>query len=354
MRLLSPFLRRVVYPVLGKTGYFHSQATASASVITYHGVLPVGYRVTDQFLDGALVSTSAFRSHLRLLKKYYNVISPDDFVLWLQRQEELPPRAMLLTCDDGLLNHLTVMLPILQEEGLQCVFFVTPGPPENTLEMMWYVSLYLMLMEARGNREAFEWQGIPIPGISADIGEKRGIWLHLMKTLSRLDPEKRTQFLAGAAEIWGLDRGWIQRYLNDPLLRQRFQLLRSSEIKQLADAGMTIGAHTMSHPVLAEESEELARREITECRHMLAKRLSRPVWALAFPFGDRASVGAREYRLAEEAGYSCAFLNVAGAVDRESARFSFPRVHVTADMSLSVYEAHVSSFHHSLQSMVRS
>ena len=56
------------------------------------------------------------------------------------------------------------------------------------------------------------------------------------------------------------------RYLDDPLLRDRFQLLRLPELKQLADAGMTIGAHTLSHPVLAAQSLDLARAEIAECR----------------------------------------------------------------------------------------
>ena len=32
---------------------------------------------------------------------------------------------MLLTCDDGLQNTLTDMLPVLQELGLSCLFFVT-------------------------------------------------------------------------------------------------------------------------------------------------------------------------------------------------------------------------------------
>src|SRR6516164_8890512 len=122
MRLLSPILQRLVYPAMGKVGYFHSRA--SAAVITYHGVLPAEYRSTDAFLDNTLVSIDAFRSQLSLLKQHYNVISPELFLEWIHGTEKLPPRAVLLTCDDGLLNNLTVMTPILQEYGLQCLFFV--------------------------------------------------------------------------------------------------------------------------------------------------------------------------------------------------------------------------------------
>ena len=92
MRLLSPILHRVIYPVLGSVGYFHSRPLAPVTAITYHGVLPAEYKSEDAFLDNTLVSEAAFRSQLRLLKKHYNVISPESFLRWLGKLEELPER----------------------------------------------------------------------------------------------------------------------------------------------------------------------------------------------------------------------------------------------------------------------
>ena len=350
---MSPILQRVVYPALGKAGYFHARASASASVVTYHGVLPQAYQSADPFLDNTLVGGAAFRSHLRLLKRHYNVIPPDHFLSWLRGLEEMPVRAVLLTCDDGLLNNLTTMLPILQEEGLQCLFFVTAGSLGESPATLWYLELYLMLMGVQGDHPPFDWRGSAIPGVPVDTGGRRACWLHLMTTLSRLGAEGRQDFLREAARMWGLDRGWKLRYLEEPLLRQRFQLLRAPELKQLVDSGMAIGAHTMSHPVLTEQSVELARSEIGDCRLTLQRCSGQSVWAIAYPFGDPASVGGREYQLAEAAGFECAFMNVEGSIDASSPRFSLPRIHVTADMSLPVYEAHISGFHSSLQRRFR-
>jgi peptidoglycan/xylan/chitin deacetylase (PgdA/CDA1 family) len=353
MRLLSPLLQRVVYPVLGKAGYLHWRVSGLARVVTYHGVLPAGYQSPDPFLDSALVSISSFRSHLRLLKKHYNVISPGRFLGWLRKTEELPARAVLLTCDDGLQNNLTTMLPILQEEDLQCLFFVTGEALRDVPNMLWYVELYLMLMEVQGDRPPIDWQGGLIPEIPRDRGKRRACWLALMKTLSRFDMKRRLDLLCKAAEVWGLDHTWKQRYLDDPLLRQRFQVLSAPELKQLVDAGMTLGGHTLSHPVLAEQTEDLARAEITDCRQILQGYSRQSVWAIAYPFGDPASVGEREYRLAEAAGYECGFVNVGGAIGEGFSRFALPRIHLTADMSLAVYEAHVSAFHNALQTTFR-
>jgi peptidoglycan/xylan/chitin deacetylase (PgdA/CDA1 family) len=353
MRVLSHILQRMVYPVLGSAGYFHSLVSFPVSVVTYHGVLPTGYQSVDPFLDNTLVSVASFRSQLGLLKKHYNVISPDRFLRWLRNQEELPTRAVLLTCDDGLLNNLTTMLPILQEEEWKCLFFVTGGSLEDTSEMLWYVELYLMLMQARGDLPPTNWRGTLIPRIPADPKGRRAPWLELLKTLSRLDADERRTFLDQATGCWGLDPAWKRRYLDHPALRQRFQLLRMPELKQLADAGMTIGAHTLSHPTLVEQPVDLARTEIAHCRKAMETFLGKPVWAIAYPFGVPDSVGDREYRLAEAAGYECAFVNVGGTLGTAPGRFSLPRIHVTAEMSMPVYEAHISGFHDTLQRMFR-
>jgi peptidoglycan/xylan/chitin deacetylase (PgdA/CDA1 family) len=349
MRVLSPILHRMIYPALGSVGYFHSRPGVPVTLITYHGVLPAGYKREDAFLDNTLVTEGAFRAQLRLLKKHYNVISPDEFWLWLRQDGDLPEKTVLLTCDDGLLNHLNVMVPILREEKLQCLFFVTGSFLESNPMLLWYVELYLLLMQAPVRNKPISVNGIVIPEISAEPRQRRLLWLTLLKKLSQVDADTRRSVLRHAVMGLGLQPSWKMRYQDDPLLQDRFQLLRLSELKQLVDAGMTIGAHTLSHPALAEQSVELARSEIAECRKALEETLGRKVWAIAYPFGDPASAGEREFRLAEEAGYECGFVNVGGVFDKVSSRFSLPRVHVTAEMSLSVYEAHISGFHETVR-----
>ena len=246
------------------------------------------------------------------------------------------------------------MLPILQEEDMKCLFFVTAASLRDTPEMLWYMELCMMLMDAPGQDQSMVLHGVRIPEISAERTQRNTLWQELVKTLSRTDTLERRGFMDEAARRLGLQPAWRERLLDDPLLRARFQSLRLPELQQLVDAQMTIGAHTLSHPVLAEQSSELAHAEIVECRKALEDSLGQKVWAMAYPFGTPSSVGAREYKLAEEAGYECAFVNVGGAVKPASPRFALPRIHVTAEMSLPVYEAHISGFHDALRSRFRS
>lgn len=350
----SQVIHRMVYPILGNVGYFHVHPTSVVSVITYHGALPEDYKSDDAFLDNTLVSVDSFRAQLRLLKEYYNVISPDQFLQWLRSREDLPERSVMLSCDDGLLNHVTSMLPILLEEQLKCIFFVTGASLSQAPAMLWYTELYLMLMMAGEQADPITLPGIVIPRLPADAVGRRSVWLELLRSLSRIDAGDRRRFIEEATSRLGLPHSWKTRYLDDPTLRGRFQLLRLPELKQLVDAGMTLGAHTLSHPALVEQSIESARTEIAECRWAIESALGYPVWAIAYPFGDPASVSEREYRLAEEAGYECAFVNVGGGLNSWSSPFALSRIHVTAEMSLEVYEAYISGFHDDLRKRFRS
>ena len=126
-------------------------------------------------------------------------------------------------------------------------------------------------------------------------------------------------------------------------------MLNAVEVRALAASGMAVGAHTLTHPVLSQLSPEAAWNEIAESRARLEKTIGSPVWALAYPFGDSACVTDREREMAERAGFTCAFLNVGGGFGAPLPRFALPRVHVTGDMNLGEFEAHVSGLYRSLR-----
>lgn len=351
MRLVSPLLKHVVYPGLSKAGYLRRAAEPGPVVLTYHGVLPAGYKIVDRALDGSLLSADSLRRHLRFLKDQYNVISPEEFLLWFEAGHELPPRSVLLTCDDGLRNSLFDMLPILQEAGLKCLFFVTGASLVETPTMLWYEELYLMFLAGPENLTL----DLPEIGLRACTSrkEKRSLWWALVRKLSRYGLDRRRLLLEKIRVQLGLSERWDAEYREDSLCSRRFLVLSQAELQQLAGAGMCIGAHTLSHPMLSQSSPEVAWSEISESKKNLEQALARKIWAFAYPFGDSLSVTSREMEMTERAGFQCAFLNVSGAFGTRTPKFALPRVHVTAEMTLAEFEAHISGFHRSLQELFR-
>jgi peptidoglycan/xylan/chitin deacetylase (PgdA/CDA1 family) len=337
VRLISPLLRQVVYPTLSAIGYLRPRSVAGQlSVVTYHGVVPAGYVRRDSALD----------AQLRLLKVRYHVISPETFLSWLRNEESLPPFSVLLTCDDGLQNVLTDMLPVLLDEGVRCLFFVTGASASESRTMLWYEDLFLLFLGAAAGNFEVSYGGVSIQAELRSVEQRRTVWWNSVKQLSRLDPDTRTSFIRFARGQLGVGEGDLES--QGPACR-RFGLLTATELRELASAGMTIGAHTLSHPMLSQASPETVFAEISGSKCRLESVLNTKVWAFAYPFGDAESVTPQILEMPRRAGFEAAFMNDAGGFGAALLTFALPRVHVTAEMRLPEFEASVSGFHERLR-----
>jgi peptidoglycan/xylan/chitin deacetylase (PgdA/CDA1 family) len=95
----------------------------------------------------------------------------------------------------------------------------------------------------------------------------------------------------------GRDNAWRgRRDAGIPL----FRVLDWDELGRLAEAGVTIGAHTCTHPDLSALDAARAEQEIVSARDRLAQRLGVPVVTFAYPYGAvgaaARAVVAREFR----------------------------------------------------------
>jgi peptidoglycan/xylan/chitin deacetylase (PgdA/CDA1 family) len=341
-------LKHVIYPGFSKSGYLRKFATERPATLTYHGVFPEDYAIVDERLDGNMVSVQQLRSQLQFFKEQYELISPEDFQSWCNGKISLPPRALLLTCDDGLRNNLTVMLPVLREFDVKCLFFVTSACTEPEGGILWHERLCLQLLRSP---DSFTLD-LSEFGIHADVRDERAkhyLGRELAEALSWQSAEVRSSILDEIQSQLDLSEPSISAYGRDGRLSDRFLTMGASQLRQLADAGMCIGAHTVSHPNLVRMSEQLAMAEIMSNREALSKTLGREIWAFAYPFGNPSAVSAREIALAEQCGFTCAFLNVEDRDQQDASLFALPRTHVTRRMTLAEIDARVSGLHASLK-----
>lgn len=350
MKFISPLLKKAVYPALSSAGLFRAANRNGVAVLTYHGVLPEGYRSIDRVLDGSLVSSAILRRQLRFLKGHYSVISPDEFLAWRERGTEFPPRAVLLTCDDGLSNCVSDMLPILIEEQVKCLFLVTGASAQSFPGRLWYEDLLLLFLRGRSGPFEVATGGISVAGQLGSLEQRHATWWDAVRHLSQFCAENRSAFLEAAGAQLEL-KSPSPEQLQDRPCRQRFNLLTASELQALVSAGMTIGAHSVSHPMLSKASDEIVSAEISESKAMLESVLQKRIWAFAYPFGSPESVNAKIVSSASHAGFSAAFLNYGGGLGVELPPHAIPRIHVTAEMSLAELESHVCGFYPSLKKL---
>jgi peptidoglycan/xylan/chitin deacetylase (PgdA/CDA1 family) len=348
MRIVSPLLKKVVYPALSRAGIFHQTSATGLAVVTYHGVLPAGYEPIDRALDGNLIGRDMLRLQLKLLKTHYQVIGAEELLAWRQGRAQLPERAVLITCDDGLLNCLTDMLPVLQQESLPCLFFVTGASAQDARSSLWYEDMFRAVLGLPNGLFEISAEGVLVRAEVGSPADRRDLWWDLVKRLSGLDAVRRSAFLSALGRKLEIPPA---RELDDeksPFCR-RYGLLTRSELQQIMAAGMSIGAHTISHPMLSEMARVSAYDEVANSRLLLESSFGHRVWAFAYPFGNPQSVTPEVLAIPEKAGYEVAFLNFGGGLGSRPVPYALPRVHVTADMNLAEFDAHVSGFYLRLQ-----
>jgi hypothetical protein len=245
------------------------------------------------------------------------------------------------------------MVPVLLDESLRCLFFVTGASGGVERTMLWYDELLLVLLRAPAGEFEICWADVHISGILGAREQRRALWWTAVKRLSQVDAKSRDGFLRAAHSYFNLERSLDFYRAHHPQTERHFCLLTRTELQRLADAGMSIGAHTLTHPILAQLPPDQAWVEISESRALLEAAVGKRVWAFAYPFGDAGSVTPRVVAMTKEAGFAAAFLNTGGGLGAILTVHALPRVHVSAGMRLPEFEAHVSGFYESLQRSIR-
>jgi peptidoglycan/xylan/chitin deacetylase (PgdA/CDA1 family) len=102
---------------------------------------------------------------------------------------------------------------------------------------------------------------------------------------------------------------WIGKRIPAAFEPSEVRLLERGHLGALADAGVEIGAHTMTHPDLSTLGYSDCMREMRGSREILEGIAHRPVTTFAYPFGRHSPIARRAAR---DAGFEAAV-----AEDRE-------------------------------------
>lgn len=107
------------------------------------------------------------------------------------------------------------------------------------------------------------------------------------------------------------------------------------ELRALADGGVEIGSHAVSHRPLSAMTEPEIREELVGSKAELERVTGRPVRHFAVPanwYDDRV------LRIARESGYESVFCSRPDTVRRASGAFGIPRLNVEGGLDLAGFE----------------
>jgi len=204
-------------------------------------------------------------------------------------------RFVCLTFDDAYRDTLRFAYPILKAAGVPFAIYVPTSFPDRLGELWW---LALEAVIARNNRIGLLIDGRDRKFDCHTVGEKQALyhelywWLRDRSTenemrdiVRRLAAFYQVDIAAFCAELC-MDWDDLARLAADPLV--------------------TIGAHTVNHPILLRLPKEAARSEMDLSRSVIEAALGRRPAHLSYPYGDRVASAAREFELAAELGFKTA------------------------------------------------
>jgi peptidoglycan/xylan/chitin deacetylase (PgdA/CDA1 family) len=228
---------------------------SSAQIIMFHGIG-----------DDWHSSVEVFEKQLKLLKRDFDIISLDSLLSSLKAGDSLRKK-VVLTFDDGLRNNFQFAYPLLKQYDAPATFYVCPGLMESG-KWLWNHEArerWLALSDSDRINLAGQW------GVDHDV--KTLIeWLKTKPQDMRLKLEdelsQKTQGFAPTADQ-----------------RRNFDIMNWEELMQLDPELITIGSHTVSHPITKGLKAENVRMEIRESRRLLEEKLSRPVNHFCYPDG---------------------------------------------------------------------
>lgn len=279
-------------------------------VVRYHSVS----EAPDYCPHSISIPAALFEREIRYLASRYRVITLEEGVRCLLEGRPFPERGVVITFDDGYKDNVTAALPVLRRHGASAMFYVATGPVLRR-ERFWVGWLHRAVFGADDARPIAEAFGMD-PDAARDVDRQA-----LVDAISR-------RINTGALEVRHRALSRVEAALGGAHRAPDGAdfMMNEQDLRTLVDAGMEIGAHTVSHPVLTGLPDDEALAELRESRTMLEAALGRPIEHLAYPNGvcernfDRNTV-----RLAREAGFTSAATSERGSVGRDDDPLALPR-----------------------------
>ncbi len=248
-----------------------------------------------------------FASLMGALKRRFSVL-PLPEALDRLAANELPPASLSITFDDGYADNATVAAPILSDLGLSATFFIATGFLDGG--RMWNDTVIETVR--RHHAGMLDLRPIGLGEHTVNDATRRQVVETVITAIKHRPAVERAELVAAIAQHAG--------DLPDDLM------MTGAQVRALAAAGMTIGGHTVNHPILTRISDEEARQEIKGGKQTLEDLIEAPVDLFAYPNGKPGQdYGPAHVTMVRELGFGAAVSTSPGVSRGDTDRYQLPR-----------------------------
>lgn len=278
-------------------------------ILCYHSI---SGPTEDRIDPTIIVSPSNFEDQLEFLADSGHVISMGDYLDAMRSGRPLPKNSAVLTFDDGYKDNWTTAFPLLKKFGFPATFFLATdlvGAPQPK----WEDRIACFIQRSKAPCLSL---GLQTGMTSIDLSEPRARYRainHLIGLLASYEPARREHVLDAIREQSGAETGDLAGVM----------MSWDDARKIAATPGMTIGAHTVTHPHLSHSSDDQIYDEVVLSRQVIEKQVGAAVRFFCYPYGDFDD---RVVRQLQAANYECAGTLVYGSNTLRTDPFRLKRI----------------------------
>jgi peptidoglycan/xylan/chitin deacetylase (PgdA/CDA1 family) len=309
-------MKQAVLNLLRVTGAFAPFRLANRRrllILTYHR-----FCATD---DGLNTSARALAEQLEYLLAHYTVWPLARIAEAQAAGARLPPAPAAITIDDGYRDAWQIALPILRRYQVPATLYVVTGFVDRNA-WVWTDKARFLTSRAPAKKIAVTLGRQALHFELSDKEARRAAAARLNAILKRLpeaEKERELERLAALLEV------------NLPHLPpEEFSPITWDQAREMDAAGIEIGSHTVTHPILTGVSDERLQSELQQSRARLETILGRSVTQFCYPNG---ACDARVREAAAQAGYRSAVTTEFGFNRSDCDPLALSRIHTEPDMA---------------------
>lgn len=279
---------------LGQFSFYRAWGRPWLTILTYHRITDPHAPGFDTFIPNVSATPQGFAAQMDFIQQHFRVVSVGEVLAWLRGGQLLPLNPALITFDDGYYDNFQYAFPILQQRRLPAVIYLATDYINSATPFYWDLIAYSFYHTTQTGAD------LPLIGPQqwSNVAGRTAVmrlWIDRLKTIP--DQEK-----------WSLVRQ-LPQILGVTVPAAAFAGLHLTwdNVRCMVAAGIDMGAHTQSHPILTRVSLEQARSEVVGSKAKIEAELGRPITTFAFPNGQPPDFNPELQAMLRQVGFEAAF-----------------------------------------------
>ena len=248
-------------------------------VIMYHYVRPY-----NNELNGNLkyLTVDQFNRQLDYFQKEHGFLSPEEFRNNFEKK--IDSNKVILTFDDGLLDHYKYVFPILKERGLKGLFFVPSSIFQNNSILNVHKIHYLL--SKFNSKKIYEDTLLLIKDLKIKLkhDSESEAYKYSVHEQFELKVKRLFNYNLNHKDSNQITDDLFKKYnISKDVSKQIY--LNKNQLTEMFDDGQIVGSHTITHQILSTLDKKNQIHEIEESFIALSDFYSSNFKIISYPFG---------------------------------------------------------------------